>query len=149
MGLDLLMFQVQSSFWAWLQEHKDWCPCQPTHHITFHNSSSPKRWIYEPEGCLSNNVYIPLDLRSQLIQWIHSTPSSGHPGIFHTIALVRNSFLLSFFPQTSLVMLGAFLSAPRSRTPDYLLLDFYLDHSPPSMVSHIHGFHYWPATIPR
>lgn len=45
-----------------------------------------------PEGCPTDRVYVPRDLRGQLIQWIHSTPSSGHPGILRTITLVRNWF---------------------------------------------------------
>jgi len=41
------------------------------------------------KGC-PNKVYDPQDLQGQLIQWIHSTPSLGHPGILHTITLARN-----------------------------------------------------------
>ncbi|KAI4899012.1 hypothetical protein NFI96_015044, partial [Prochilodus magdalenae] len=35
---------------------------------------------------------VPTSMRAQLVQWIHASPSSGHPGIHRTVGLVRNKF---------------------------------------------------------
>ncbi len=39
-----------------------------------------------------NRTYVPHALRHRVIQLVHSTPSSGHPGIAATIQLLTNRF---------------------------------------------------------
>lgn len=39
-----------------------------------------------------NRTYVPHTLRQRVIQLVHSTPSSGHPGIAATIQLLTNHF---------------------------------------------------------
>ncbi len=39
-----------------------------------------------------NRTYVPLALRQRVIQWVHSTLSSGHPGITATVQLLTNRF---------------------------------------------------------
>ncbi len=39
-----------------------------------------------------NRTYVPLALRQRVIQWVHSTLSSGHPGIAATVQLLTNRF---------------------------------------------------------
>ncbi len=39
-----------------------------------------------------NCTYVPLALRQRVIQWVHSTLSSGHPGIAATVQLLTNHF---------------------------------------------------------
>ena len=45
-----------------------------------------------PQGCPGDKTYVPTAVRAQLLQWIHSCPSSGHQGIQRTLSLVRNRF---------------------------------------------------------
>ncbi len=39
-----------------------------------------------------NRTYVPRALRQRVIQWVHSTLSSGHPGIAATVQLLTNRF---------------------------------------------------------
>ncbi len=39
-----------------------------------------------------SRTYVPLALRQRVIQWVHSTLSSGHPGIAATVQLLTNRF---------------------------------------------------------
>ncbi|KAI2665770.1 Transposon Tf2-9 polyprotein [Labeo rohita] len=45
-----------------------------------------------PTECPRNLTYVPVILRPQILSEVHSTPSSGHPGIKATIHLLRNRF---------------------------------------------------------
>ncbi len=43
-----------------------------------------------PTECPTGKVYVPSSLHSRIIQWVHTSLASGHPGINRTTALVRN-----------------------------------------------------------
>ncbi|KAL0195002.1 hypothetical protein M9458_008574, partial [Cirrhinus mrigala] len=45
-----------------------------------------------PADCPENLTYVPARLRPQILSEVHTTPSSGHPGIEATIHLLRNRF---------------------------------------------------------
>lgn len=45
-----------------------------------------------PLECPPDRTYVPVGLRPRVIQWIHESPSTGHPGINTTIELVANRF---------------------------------------------------------
>ncbi|KAL0154822.1 hypothetical protein M9458_049085 [Cirrhinus mrigala] len=45
-----------------------------------------------PPQCPPNKHYVPLDMRQQVLQWVHTSLSAGHPGISRTLHLVKNSF---------------------------------------------------------
>ncbi|KAL0195114.1 hypothetical protein M9458_008686, partial [Cirrhinus mrigala] len=45
-----------------------------------------------PAECPPNRTYVPQLLRQRLLQLVHSTPSSGHPGITATIQLLTNRY---------------------------------------------------------
>ncbi|KAL0146514.1 hypothetical protein M9458_058145 [Cirrhinus mrigala] len=45
-----------------------------------------------PVDCPTNLTYVPVHLRSRVLSEVHSTPSSGHPGIEATIELLHNRF---------------------------------------------------------
>ncbi|KAI2661215.1 Transposon Tf2-9 polyprotein [Labeo rohita] len=45
-----------------------------------------------PNDCPENLTYVPLNLRTRVLSEVHSTPSSGHPGIEATIQLLHNRF---------------------------------------------------------
>ena len=45
-----------------------------------------------PQGCPANKQYVPSRLRLRVMQWVHTTLCSGHPGISRTLHLTQNSF---------------------------------------------------------
>ncbi|KAL0187596.1 hypothetical protein M9458_014695, partial [Cirrhinus mrigala] len=45
-----------------------------------------------PADCPDNLVYVPLSLRPRVLAEVHTTPSSGHPGIEATLHLLSNRF---------------------------------------------------------
>ncbi|KAK3533316.1 hypothetical protein QTP70_016027 [Hemibagrus guttatus] len=45
-----------------------------------------------PAGCPAAKVFVPLQFRRQVRQWVHEAPSSGHPGIRRLIQLTRRRF---------------------------------------------------------
>ncbi|KAL0150908.1 hypothetical protein M9458_053827 [Cirrhinus mrigala] len=45
-----------------------------------------------PANCPADLTYVPLCLRPQVLAKVHSTPSSGHPGIEATLRLLGNRF---------------------------------------------------------
>ncbi|KAI2647999.1 Transposon Tf2-9 polyprotein [Labeo rohita] len=45
-----------------------------------------------PPQCPPNKLYVPQDMRQQVLQWVHTSLSAGHPGISRTLHLVKNSF---------------------------------------------------------
>uniref|UniRef100_A0AAQ4PQG4 Gypsy retrotransposon integrase-like protein 1 n=1 Tax=Gasterosteus aculeatus aculeatus TaxID=481459 RepID=A0AAQ4PQG4_GASAC len=74
-------------------------PILPTQHII-----APIRWdimgqIQQalpgdpvPPGCPGDRTYVPSAVRAQLLHWVHSSPSSGHPGVQRTLSLTREQF---------------------------------------------------------
>lgn len=45
-----------------------------------------------PAECPPNKVFVPEILRNQVLEQVHSLPSSGHPGVTATIHLLQNHF---------------------------------------------------------
>ncbi|KAL0151775.1 hypothetical protein M9458_052926, partial [Cirrhinus mrigala] len=45
-----------------------------------------------PANCPGHLTYVPLDLCTRVLSHVHSTPSSGHPGIEATLHLLNNRF---------------------------------------------------------
>ncbi|KAK3517874.1 hypothetical protein QTP70_021839, partial [Hemibagrus guttatus] len=45
-----------------------------------------------PANCLATKVYVPLQFRQQVLQWVHEAPSSGHPGILRSTLLTLRRF---------------------------------------------------------
>ncbi|KAK3521410.1 hypothetical protein QTP70_004340 [Hemibagrus guttatus] len=50
-----------------------------------------------PAGCPPTKVFVPPQFRTQVIQWVHEAPSSGHPGVRRSTHLVRLSLSDSVF----------------------------------------------------
>lgn len=48
--------------------------------------------IPPPAECPANLLFVPDPLRPRLLDQVHSSPSSGHPGITATIQLLQNRF---------------------------------------------------------
>ncbi|KAK3560596.1 hypothetical protein QTP86_010933 [Hemibagrus guttatus] len=45
-----------------------------------------------PAGCPPTKVFVPLQFRTQVMQWVHEAPSSGHPGVRRSTQLVHRRF---------------------------------------------------------
>ncbi|KAK3522991.1 hypothetical protein QTP86_010489 [Hemibagrus guttatus] len=45
-----------------------------------------------PAGCPPTKIFVPLQFRLQVMQWVHEAPSSGHPGIRRSTQLIRHRF---------------------------------------------------------
>ncbi|KAK3563236.1 hypothetical protein QTP86_018284 [Hemibagrus guttatus] len=45
-----------------------------------------------PVNCPATRVYVPLQFRQQVLQWVHEAPSSGHPGFLWSTQLTRRRF---------------------------------------------------------
>ncbi|KAK3553547.1 hypothetical protein QTP70_004572 [Hemibagrus guttatus] len=45
-----------------------------------------------PPGCPPTKHYVPSNLRIRVMQWVHTSLCSGHPGISRTLRLTQNSF---------------------------------------------------------
>ena len=45
-----------------------------------------------PSSCPTNRLYVPSSVRSQVLQWGHSSQLSGHPGSRRTQAFVSRRF---------------------------------------------------------
>ncbi|KAK3521961.1 hypothetical protein QTP70_020459 [Hemibagrus guttatus] len=45
-----------------------------------------------PANCPATKVYVPLQFRQQVLQWVHEAPSSGHPGILRLTQLTLRRF---------------------------------------------------------
>ncbi|KAI2659768.1 Transposon Tf2-6 polyprotein [Labeo rohita] len=45
-----------------------------------------------PNNCPPNKQYVPHNLRQRIMQWVHTSISTGHPGISRTLRLLQNSF---------------------------------------------------------
>lgn len=73
-----------------------------------------------PLECPSNRQYVPQDLRQRVLQWVHTSPSSGHPGIQRTAALVRNSFWWPTLLQDVTTYVNACHVCAQVRTPAQL-----------------------------
>lgn len=58
-----------------------------------------------PSAYPPNKVFVPEILRNQVLEHVHSLPSSGHPGITATIQLLRNRFWWSSLPQDTITFI--------------------------------------------
>ena len=45
-----------------------------------------------PSGCPDNKLYVPADLRSQVIHWAHTSPLFCHPGVRRTMFAISRRF---------------------------------------------------------
>ncbi|KAK3524084.1 hypothetical protein QTP70_018005 [Hemibagrus guttatus] len=45
-----------------------------------------------PAGCPPTKIFVPPQFRTQVMQWVHEAPSSGHPGVRRSTQLVRRRF---------------------------------------------------------
>ncbi|KAF7641037.1 hypothetical protein LDENG_00298510, partial [Lucifuga dentata] len=48
--------------------------------------------VQVPEGCPPNRLFVPILLRSRVIQWGHTTKLTCHPGVGRTLRFLHQSF---------------------------------------------------------
>ncbi|KAK3564188.1 hypothetical protein QTP86_011025 [Hemibagrus guttatus] len=68
-----------------------------------------------PLSCPPTKLNMPTSLHQRVLRWVHEAPSSGHPGIHHTTALIRNRF---WWPSLSPVMeeyVGSYATCAQSQ----------------------------------
>ncbi|KAI2664083.1 Transposon Tf2-6 polyprotein [Labeo rohita] len=73
-----------------------------------------------PTNCPPTKHYVPQTLRTRVIQWVHSSLSSGHPGISRTLRLVRNSFWWPSMTKDITTYVKACSLCAQSKTPKQL-----------------------------
>ncbi len=71
----------------------------------------------QPTECPPNRQYIPQALRHRTLQWVHTSLSSGHPGIHRTMTLVRNTFWWPHMNWDIINYLKACSVCAQSKTP--------------------------------
>ncbi len=87
------------------------------HHDRDHQGSGHRSSKSSP-----NRTYVPLALRQRVIQWVHSTPSSGHPGIADTVQLITNCFWWSILQTNTITYIpSCVVSKPSHQPPAGLL----------------------------
>ncbi len=95
-----------------------------------------------------NRTYVPHALRHRAIQLVHSTPSSGHPGIAATIQLLTNHFWWStdhYHSHSELIHMQYInIFSPTSCGPLTTSA-----HSSTPLVSYSYRFYQGSATIQR
>ncbi len=101
-----------------------------------------------PAESPSNRTYVPHALCHRVIQLIHSTPSSGHPGITATIQLLTNRFWWSTLQADTIAPIrncptcNMSIFSPTSCRPLTTSA-----HSSTPLVSCSHRFYHGSATI--
>lgn len=107
------LFQLHDFIQTKIQEHESWRPFSYPHKLRpfigaredppkscFLNSIT---WDFDeelsqtmpfrtPSNCPPNRSYVPPRLRSRLITWAHTSPTTGYPGTPHTYDLLREKY---------------------------------------------------------
>ncbi|KAG1926575.1 retrotransposable element [Pimephales promelas] len=73
-----------------------------------------------PNNCPPDKQYVPHDLRHRVTQWVHSSVSSGHPAIYRTLRLLRNSFWWPSMTKDVAAYVKACQVCAQSKTPKEL-----------------------------
>ncbi len=73
-----------------------------------------------PDQCPPNRQYVPHNLRPQIMQWVHASISSGHPGISRTLHLLQNSFWWSSMSRDVTTYVKYCQVCAQSKTPKEL-----------------------------
>ena len=67
-----------------------------------------------------NRLFVPANLRSQVLQWGHSSRLACHPGVRHTLALLRQSFWWGSMRRTLRSLSWPARFVPSTRVPAML-----------------------------
>ncbi|CAM4735482.1 unnamed protein product [Leuciscus chuanchicus] len=67
-----------------------------------------------------NKLYVPQTLRQRVMQWVHTSLSSGHPGISRTLHLLQNSFWWPSMTRDVAIYVKSCPVCAQSKTPKEL-----------------------------
>ncbi|KAI2649352.1 Transposon Tf2-6 polyprotein [Labeo rohita] len=73
-----------------------------------------------PPQCPPNKHYVPQNMRQQVLRWVHTSLSAGHPGISRTLHLVRNSFWWPSMTADTTTFVKSCQICAQSKTPKEL-----------------------------
>ncbi|KAI2648976.1 Transposon Tf2-9 polyprotein [Labeo rohita] len=73
-----------------------------------------------PPQCPPNKHYIPQEMRHQVLQWVHTSLSAGHPGISQTLHLLKNSFWWPSMTKDTATYVKSCQICAQSKTPKEL-----------------------------
>jgi len=92
-----------------------------------------------PSACPDNRLYVPVNLRSQVLQWGHSSRLACHPGVRRTLALLKQRFWWASIEEYSKEFIAAYQSCAQHKAarhaPSGLLQPLPIPHRPWSHVS--------------
>ncbi|KAL0199172.1 hypothetical protein M9458_007712, partial [Cirrhinus mrigala] len=73
-----------------------------------------------PPQCPPNKHYVPQDMRHQVLQWVHTSLSAGHPGISRNLHLLKNSFWWPSMTKDTTAFIKSCQICAQSKTPKEL-----------------------------
>ncbi len=95
--------------------------------------------IPAPSACPNNCLFVPANLRSEVLQWAHSSPLACHPGVTRTLALLKQRFWWASMGKDTREFVAACQVCSRNKglrqAPAGLLLPLPVPHRPWSHVS--------------
>ena len=75
------------------RHHPPSCPGGRRHHLGVQSAvRMAQRAQSDPVGGCRNRLFVPTTVRSQVLQWGHSSRLSCHPGATRTVELIRRRF---------------------------------------------------------
>jgi hypothetical protein len=96
-----------------------------------------------PIHCPAGRLYVPSAVRDRLIYWVHTSLSSGHPGIGRTVRCLRGRYYWPTLAKDVRFYVSSCSVCVR-------LLDTSLEGSYSStmdVVSPVGGFSHWPSPV--
>ncbi|KAI3369234.1 hypothetical protein L3Q82_007781 [Scortum barcoo] len=106
-----------------------------------------------PNNCPKDRLFVPSNLRSLVLQWIHTSKFSCHPGIRRTLFLLQQRFWWPRMAQDTQEYINACSVCARGksshRAPAGFLKPLPIPHRPPPLVSYCCGLRLWSPSIPR
>uniref|UniRef100_A0A8C5C6Y7 Gypsy retrotransposon integrase-like protein 1 n=1 Tax=Gadus morhua TaxID=8049 RepID=A0A8C5C6Y7_GADMO len=92
-----------------------------------------------PSACPDNRLYVPVSLRSQVLQWGHSSRLACHPGVRRTLALLKQRFWWTSIEEDTKEFIAACQICSQHKTarhaPSGLLQPLPIPHRPWSHIS--------------
>ena len=87
-----------------------------------------------PSACPDNRLYVPVSLRSQVLQWGHSSRLACHPGVRRTLALLKQRFWWTSIEEDTKEFIAACQICSQHKTarhaPSGLLQPLPIPHRP-------------------
>ncbi len=97
------------------------------------------------EGTVLTTVSVPEAVRSQVLQWAHSSQFACHPGIHRTLQLVKQRFWRPSMTADTRAFVLACTVCAHGRSYHWPTLP--LTSPQLTLEPYWRGLHYWPSTI--